>query len=311
MQTVGIIGGGGFIGSYVVRKFLEENYQVRVSATDIGNKEKYQHLFELKNAERLEIEPLDVRDVEGLKAFVTDCDILVHSGTPFQLDVQDPQKELFEPTIRGTENFLQAVLASPSVKKVVFIASVAAYNTSFPLPAEGRDAGHVYSEADTPFIHESSHPYGQAKYYADQAVRKFVLDHPKLPFEIVSVFPVFVTGRQLSNRQDSTSMGMQFLFKNHIAPNPFVEMFYRENVEFAVVDVEDVADCVYKAATANGLHGKNYLLSGESWRVSDIALMLNKKAPEGASRIVYSANQATHYLGVHFKPAETSLGNYE
>ena len=41
MKKVGIIGGAGFIGSYNTKKFLEEGYQVKVSATDISKKEKY------------------------------------------------------------------------------------------------------------------------------------------------------------------------------------------------------------------------------------------------------------------------------
>jgi nucleoside-diphosphate-sugar epimerase len=180
------------------------------------------------------------------------------------LDVKDPQKELFDPTINGTENFLKVVNETPSIRKVVFVASVAAYNTAFPMPVDGRSPDHLYTEEDTPFIHESNHPYAQAKYYADQAVRNFLKNNPKIGFEIVSVFPVGVMGKAMSDRKDSTSVGLQFLFKNKMAPNPFIEMLYKQNVEFAIVDVEDVAEGIFKTVTKNGLHGKNYLLSSES-----------------------------------------------
>ncbi|HEY9184920.1 MAG TPA: NAD-dependent epimerase/dehydratase family protein [Salegentibacter sp.] len=36
MKTVGIIGGSGFIGSYITRKFLQEGFEVKVSVTDIN-----------------------------------------------------------------------------------------------------------------------------------------------------------------------------------------------------------------------------------------------------------------------------------
>ena len=49
-------------------------------------------------------------------------------------------------------------------------------------------------------------------------------------------------------------------------------MFYDTDMEFAVVDVKDVAQGVYKSATISGLHGKNYLLSSETYPVSDISL---------------------------------------
>lgn len=43
MNTAGIIGGAGFIGSHITRKFLAGGYRVRVSASDITNSAKYAH----------------------------------------------------------------------------------------------------------------------------------------------------------------------------------------------------------------------------------------------------------------------------
>ena len=310
MQTVGIIGGAGFIGSYVTKQFLENGYRVKVSATDISNKEKYAHLSALKNAENMELAPLDVQHLGQLKAFAAGCDILVHCGTPFQLEVEDPQRDLLDPTIKGTENFLRVVSETPAVKKVVFVASVAAHNTDFPMSAPGFAPAHVHTEKDKPYCSQESHPYCQAKYYADQAVRKFTQENPAPGFDIVTVSPVGVMGMALSARADSTSMGVQFLFKNKIAPNPFIQMFYDMDVSWALVDVADVAESVYKAATLPNLHGKNYLITSESCRISDISLMLNGKEPAGKPSIGYSNALATKELGVQFKPASVPLGQW-
>ena len=310
MKTVGIIGGAGFIGSYVTKQFLENGFRVKVSATDISNKEKYAHLSGLANAENMEIAPLDVQNIDQLEAFAKGCDILVHGGTPFQLDVKDPKTELFDPTIKGTENFLQVINDSPTVKKVVFIASVAAYNTNFPLLPDTKTEGDQFDESDAPFMSEQGHPYAQAKFIANQAVNQFIAGHPDLNFEISSVAPVGVMGKSLSSRQDSTSTGLQFLFKNKIAPNPFIQMFYDNDIYFALVDVADVAEAVFKAATIKNIHGQNYLLSSESYRVSDMSLMLNNQAPKGKPEIVYSSELAKKDLGMHFKPASVPLNNY-
>lgn len=310
MKTVGIIGGAGFIGSYVTRQFLENGYRVKVSALDISRKEKYAHLSSLPHAQNMELVPLDVQNLDQLKAFAAGCDLLVHGGTPFQLEVEDPQRDLFDPTIKGTENFLQVVSETPSVKKVVLIASVAALNTNFPLLPASKKPGDQISEQDTPFMSEEGHPYAQAKFIAHQTVEKFIADHPDLNVEIVTVSPVGVMGKALSQREDSTSMDVQFLFKDKIAPNPFIQMFYDLDVYWALVDVEDVAESVYKAATLKNLHGKNYLITSESYRVSDISLMLNGKEPAGQSQTVYSNALATKDLGVHFKPARAPLGQY-
>jgi dihydroflavonol-4-reductase len=310
MQTVGIIGGAGFIGSYVTRQFLENGYRVKVSALDISNQEKYAHLSNLPNVENMELAPLDVRNLDQLKAFAAGCDILVHGGTPFQLEVEDPQRDLFDPTIKGTENFLQVAGETPAVKKVVFIASVAAVNTNFPQLPAGKVEGDTINEEDPFYFSEENHPYAQAKFIANRVVDQFIADNPDIGFEITTVSPVGVMGMAMSKREDSTSMGIQFLFKNKIAPNPFIQMFYDLDVNWALVDVADVAEAVYKAAIRKNLHGKNYLITSESYRISDISLMLNEKEPAGRPGTVYSNALATRDLGMHFKPARAPLSEY-
>lgn len=88
-----------------------------------------------------------------------------------------------------------------------------------------------------------------------------------------------VIGNSLSERGDSTSMGLQYLIKNKIAANPFVEMLFATDAMFSMIDVRDVAEAIYQVATNNGNHGKNYLIANESYKVSDISLMLNHNAP--------------------------------
>ena len=307
MKKVGIIGGSGFIGSYNTKKFLDEGFKVKVSTTDISKKDKYQHLLTFKNSENLEIVQLDVQNKQELVDFLQDCEIVIHGGTPFQLDVKDLRTELFDPTIKGTENFLEAVLKTSGIEKVVFIASVAAYNTNFPLLPDGKTEGEQVTETDVPFMSEQGHPYAQAKFIANQTVNKFIADNPNLSFEITSVSPVGVMGKSLSDRQDSTSTGIQYLFQNKIAPNPFIQMLYDMDVLWALVDVEDVAEGIYKAATTKNIHGKNYLLTSESYRVSDISLLLNNQSPLGKSKVVYSNDLAKKDLGLNFRPARCSF----
>ncbi|WP_179321264.1 hypothetical protein [Winogradskyella helgolandensis] len=51
------------------------------------------------------------------------------------LNFSDVRTKFFDSTIKETEIFLDEVNRSLKVKKVALIASVAAYNTYFPLPA--------------------------------------------------------------------------------------------------------------------------------------------------------------------------------
>jgi hypothetical protein len=310
MKKAGIIGGSGFIGSYITKTFLEHGYQVKVSTTDISREDKYEHLMTIKNSENLYISELDVTDKATLKDFVSDCDIVVHGGTPFKLDVEDPQTELFDPTIIGTENFLNIINTTPSIEKVVFIASVAGWNTNFPFPPDGKSFTDTIDENASRFISPKSHPYAQAKFIANKTVEKFIQDNPNTHFEISSVSPVAVMGKALSKREDSTSNGLQFLIKNKMAPNEFMKALYENDVPFALVDVEDVAHAIYKLATTTGLHGKDYLLSSETYKISDMHAMLNNKQPQEKPLNIYKNNLAKTDLGLEFKPIKITLNQY-
>jgi dihydroflavonol-4-reductase len=310
MKTVGIIGGAGFIGSYNTKKFLENGYQVKVSATDLSNKEKYAHLAALPNAENLELVQMNVEDKASFGNFLKGCNIVIHGGTPFQLDVKDPKTELFDPTIEGTKNFLELAKETPGIEQVILIASVAAYNTDFPMLPAGKKAGDQITEADKPHWSDESHPYAQAKYIASNIVNDFMAVNPDLAFEITTVSPVGVMGKSLSNRQDSTSTGIQFLFKNKIAPNPFIQTLYDLDVSWALIDVEDVAEAIFKIVNIKNTNGKNYLLSSENYRISDVTLMLNGQEPVEKSVIVYNCDMAITDLGMHFRPVKASLEAY-
>ncbi|GGG57196.1 NAD-dependent epimerase/dehydratase family protein [Bizionia arctica] len=311
MKKIGIIGGSGFIGSHITKLFLDKDYDVKVSTTDISKQEKYEHLMDLNHSDHLYLSELNVENKEQLREFVKNCDIIIHGGTPFLLDFKDAQTELFDPTIKGTENFLEIIKETPSVKKVVLIASVAAWNTDFPLPAEGKTSEDTFSEKDKPFFSNESHPYAQAKFIANQAVNDFIKKNPALNFEITSVSPTMVMGKSLSDREDSTSTGIQFLFKNKIAPNPFIQMFYDTDIPLAIVDVKDVAIGIYKVATIPGLHGKNFLLSSETYTVSDVTLMLNHQEPKNTPKIIYQNQMAERELGLPFRSAKSTLNNYD
>ena len=320
MKIVGIIGGSGFIGSYVTKKFLtetyftpeltEENYWVRVSATDISKTEKYLHLLSFPNSKNLEIIPLDVSDRTDMLAFVTGCDILVHCGASNQLDFADLQTELFESTLKGTKNLLSIACSTPHLSKLIFVSPVTAHDTGFPLTAGDQPDYPMLSDSGSPSLPDDSYSYNLSKNDSDQIIRRYIAEHPANEIEIVMLFPGLVTGKTLSARPDSSSTGLQFLIKNKIAPNPYMKMLFAQDVALAVVDVNDVAEGIYKTAVIPRLHGKHYLLSGESWRISDISLMLNNQQPLGTANNTGSGKLAMKELSIAFKPAKLSLSEY-
>lgn len=64
---------------------------------------------------------------------------------------------------------------------------------------------------------------------------------------------------------------------------------------------------VFQAATRSGLRGNNYLLSSESYRISDLSLMLNQQPPAAEAALVYGNTLATSDLALPFRPALETL----
>ena len=125
MKTVGIIGGSGFIGSYNTQKFLNEGYKLKVSTTDISKKEKYEHLLKFQHAENLEIVQMNVENKLDLINFLQGCSIVIHGGTPFQLDVKDPKN----PILVGSKLIKSSYssYATPWLKGKVILSNATKY----------------------------------------------------------------------------------------------------------------------------------------------------------------------------------------
>ncbi|MEK6478797.1 NAD-dependent epimerase/dehydratase family protein [Catalinimonas sp. 4WD22] len=313
MKTkISVIGGSGFLGSYVVQKFLETNHQVKVSTRDKGQPEHYQHLLQMHEGDALEICEINVLDMNSVAEFIKDSEVVVHCGTPFRFDISHEAAEelMYRPTLEGTKNIVSACQESESVKKLIIISSVAAINGFVPSfdPAKGRE--HIFTIKDEPVTHPEHPPYNQAKYRTDQWLRNFIQEHPALHFEIISLYPGLIIGKPMSELRDSTSAGMLYLLKNKLAPNPMMEMVYQYDIDFAMVAVEDVAEAIYQSAILPNLHGKKYFISHETWCASDIHAMLNGNNPEGAFRIQYNSQPAIDELGIHFSPAHLALKKY-
>ena len=57
------------------------------------------------------------------------CELVYHTASPFTAVVHDPQKDLIDPAVLGTENVLETANQTLSVKRVVVTSSCAAIYT--------------------------------------------------------------------------------------------------------------------------------------------------------------------------------------
>ncbi len=89
-----------------------------------------------------------------------------------------------------------------------------------------------------------------------------------------------------------------------------MERVFEQDIEFATVAVQDVAEAVYRVGTLPHLHAKRYMISHETWAASDIHQMLNGALPTGTCRLQYDNREAVVDLGATFTPARIPLEDY-
>jgi uncharacterized protein YbjT (DUF2867 family) len=119
-NTIGLIGGSGFIGSHVVNALVAEGRQVRVATR---RREHAKHLTLLP----IDVLELDVRDPAQLEVFVADTDAIVnlvgtlHSrrGDPYGLEFAELHVELPQKIV--------AACHAQSVRRLLHVSALGAH----------------------------------------------------------------------------------------------------------------------------------------------------------------------------------------
>jgi UDP-glucose 4-epimerase len=129
-----VIGGAGFIGSFVVAELLKEDVSEVVVYDNFARGEKSYLIEQLKDP-RCSIFPVggDVRDLDILDAAVKGKDYVVCLAAMWLLHCKDYPRTAFEVNIAGTFNVLEACVRH-NVKKLVWSSSASVYGDAVELP---------------------------------------------------------------------------------------------------------------------------------------------------------------------------------
>jgi dihydroflavonol-4-reductase len=224
-QPVCVTGASGFIASQLVGDLLERGYTVRGTVRDASS-DRYDFLRELPGAsERLELVSANLLEPASFDAAVAGCEVVHHTASPYALSVEDPQRDLVDPAVKGTQGVLQAS-AQAGVKRVVLTSSMAAVTDE---PEDGK----VLTEAD--WNEKSSlerNPYYYSKTLAEKAAWRFV-EEKSPPFDLVVINPFLVIGPALTQSLN-TSNGVLRDLLTGVYPGVL-------RICWGVVDVRDVA----------------------------------------------------------------------
>ena len=260
-----VTGASGFIAAHIVRDLLARGYRVRGTVRDPDRKADLTFLTALPGAaERLELVKGDLLDAKGWDAAVAGCEYVMHTASPYQVDVEDPQRDLVEPAVRGTRHVLDACLWA-GVKRVILTSSMAAI-TDEP------DNRRVLTESD--WNTKSTldrNPYYFSKVLAEREAWKMVKEE-KAPFELVVINPFMVIGPSLSaGRNTSTQLFVD------LARGVYPGIL---SLTWGFVDVRDVSEAHVRAMETPSASGR-YLCAGERLSMRDVLRVMREVGVRG------------------------------
>lgn len=192
-----ITGGGGYIGSWLVRDLLHKGYYVHATHRDPANENKTRHILSLPGArERLMLFKADINEQGSFDSAVHGCDFVVHMATPMDY-TKDPESGIIQAAVNGTLDILRACKKAKSVRRVIYTSSIVAAS---PLKDKGEYRDFVDESCWTSVdLIRREKPlfwmYYVAKTLTEQAVLQYGSEHG---IDVVTILPSLVAGPSLT-----------------------------------------------------------------------------------------------------------------
>ncbi len=192
------------------------------------------------------------------------CVVVLHTASPFSLDVNDPQRDLVDPALLGTRNVLESAACSQSVERVVVTSSyVATIGDNADLAESGRKKITEESwNTTSSLLHQ---PYAYSKTVAEREAWRIAESQKQ--WKLVTINPAFVMGPAIDPHATSES----FQIMKNVGSGKLASGV--PNYGMAYVDVSDVADAHLAAAFMPDREGR-YLVSAESSNLPALAAIL-------------------------------------
>ena len=129
-----VIGGAGFIGSFVVKELLKEPVK-EVIIYDNFTRGKMENIEDSLKDERCYVYPYggDIREIDILDKAMEGVDYVFHLAAMWLLHCKDFPRTAFDVNIAGTFNVLEACVKH-NVKKLIYSSSASVYGDAVEVP---------------------------------------------------------------------------------------------------------------------------------------------------------------------------------
>lgn len=258
-HTVFVSGASGFIASHVVAQLLSAGHRVRGSVRHLKRPESVAHLRALPGADaRLDLVETDLLGAQAFDGRLAGCDIVMHTASPFVLEVKNPQRDLVDTAVQGTRSMLDACARTSGISRVILTSSVAAM-------MDEPDSGHTLSEKDWNTRSTlTRNPYYFSKTMAEREAWAIV-EAGRPSWDLVVINPFMVIGPSLSGSLNTSNKVVADLLNGVYPAIP--------GITWGIVDVRDVAMAHTRAMDTPAANGR-YLCAGEILSVRQMVDLL-------------------------------------
>lgn len=268
-STILVTGATGYIAGWVIKYLLEQGHTVHATVRDLNKEKSFQHLKNIadQSAGTLRLFEANLLDDGSFDEATQGCEIVIHMASPFLVtNYKDPIKELIDPAIKGTENVLNSVNRTPSVKRVVVTSSIAStYGDAIDIL---KTKNNSFDESHWNTTSSAKHqPYYYSKVAAER--KAWEMNMAQSRWQLVCLNPSLVLGPSLTSTTQSGSVEVLQQFGNGIT------LFGVPKMWNGLVDVRDVAEAHIKAAFSDKAKGR-YILNDKSLTLLEMGKLLRQ-----------------------------------
>lgn len=265
-----VTGATGYVAGWLVKKLLDEGINVHAAVRDPDNQQKIAHLKHLaeKSEGKIKFFKSDLLNEGSYAEGMEGCELVYHTASPFIMEVKNPQKDLIEPAVKGTENVLEQANKTPSVKRVVVTSSCAAIYTD-AIDCQKAPNGVLTEEIWNTTSSIDYQPYSYSKTLAEK--KAWEINQAQNRWDMVTINPSLVMGPAL-NAGAVTSESYNLL--KQIGDGTM--KFGVPRMGIGLVDVRDVAEAHYQAGFTQQASGR-YITSAHNTNFLEVAQVLLPK----------------------------------